>query len=66
MGKRRAVFGGPQIHAVKEGADRLVAKGTDPINDRFNHIDRIIPHSDVLKPELIEMFEAPTPAGWPG
>jgi len=40
-----------------EGADQLVTECTDPINDRFNHIPRIIPHLDMLKPGLIDMLK---------
>ncbi len=41
------------------GADQLVAERTDPVHDRFDHIDRIVPHLDMLKPELIDMLKAP-------
>ena len=41
------------------GADQLVAEYTDPVHDRFNDIDRIILHLYMLKPELIDMPEAP-------
>ena len=40
-------------------ADQLVAECTDPVHDRFNHINCIVPHFDMLKSELIDMFQPP-------
>ena len=40
-------------------ADQLVPERADPVDDRPDHLRRVVPHLDVPRPERVDIPQAP-------